>query len=229
MTRLSPQSAGDRALFAILGSNALVIVFAVWQDWGVLPLLWPYWMQSLIIGFYARRRILALQDYCTDGFRINNRPVDPTPETARKTANFFLLHYGFFHVVYLFFLVGLTGSAGADGTVAITNETTGAVNQVYFGHVHALDVISFAVLGLVFWHTHRQSHREHVQADLAGKPSLGTLMFMPYARILPMHLTLILAAAFSGGGVWIFAVLKTVADVVMHTIEHRSLGTIRNV
>lgn len=223
----TPPIDSDRALYAIIGSNALVIIFAIGLDWGVLPLLWPFWMQSLIIGYYARKRILALQDFCTEGFKINNRSVDPTPATARSTANFFALHYGFFHLVYLFFLVGMSSSVGADGTVPITNESTGQVSQVYMGHVDTIDFLSFALLAVTFWRSHRSSHREHVQADLAGKPNLGKLMFMPYARILPMHLTLILAAAFGGGAVWVFAVLKTVADVIMHKFEHRSLGASR--
>ena len=37
-----------------------------------------------------------------------------------------------------------------------------------------------------FVQSHRASHREHVAADLAGTPKLGTLMMLPYARIVPM-------------------------------------------
>ena len=47
-------------------------------------------------------------------------------------------------------------------------------------------------------------------------------MFFPYARILPLHLT-ILAGFFIAGspiGVAFFLVVKTVADLIMHAIEH---------
>lgn len=51
-------------------------------------------------------------------------------------------------------------------------------------------------------------------------------MFLPYARILPMHLTIILGGALGGEGaavVLIFGALKTAADVLMHHVEHRIL------
>ena len=43
----------DSAVRGILFSNLLAIGFAVFDDAGLLMLLWPYWAQSVIIGFYA--------------------------------------------------------------------------------------------------------------------------------------------------------------------------------
>jgi hypothetical protein len=50
-------------------------------------------------------------------------------------------------------------------------------------------------------------------------------MFLPYGRVIPMHLTIILGTFFSGGtaGLLIFGGLKTAADIVMHKVEHRLL------
>ena len=55
-----------------------------------------------------------------------------------------------------------------------------------------------------------------------GRQKIGTLMFYPYARIIPMHLTLILGV-FLDGGLLLFLLLKTLADVIMHVVEHRVL------
>jgi hypothetical protein len=99
----------DSAVRGILFSNLLAIGFAVFDDAGLLMLLWPYWAQSVIIGFYAYRRIAKLQKFKTDGLKINGRSVDPTPETRSSTKNFFALHYGFFHVGYFIFLGAMTG------------------------------------------------------------------------------------------------------------------------
>jgi hypothetical protein len=48
-------------------------------------------------------------------------------------------------------------------------------------------------------------------------------MFLPYLRILPMHLTIILGGLASrDGGAWtlvLFTLLKTAADVAMHVAE----------
>ena len=48
-------------------------------------------------------------------------------------------------------------------------------------------------------------------------------MFFPYLRILPMHLTIIVGGAIGSAGtgaLLFFLVLKTIADVIMHRIEH---------
>ncbi|MCG6118591.1 MAG: DUF6498-containing protein [Aquimonas sp.] len=218
-------STTDRALWAILGSNALTAVVALVSGWGLLQLLWPFWIQSVVIGWFAMQRILKLQAFCTEGFRINQRPVEATPVTRTLTAVFFALHYGFFHFIYFAFLAGFTAAAAAGGgSVAVTDTSSGEVTQVAMGQVRALDWLLFAALGFVFWRSHGGSHREHVEADLAGRPNIGTLMFMPYLRILPMHLTLILGMLLSGGGaVLLFLGLKTAADVGMHRVEHALL------
>lgn len=41
----------DRGLWAIVGANALTLLIAGWQQWGLLQLLWPFWIQSVIIGY----------------------------------------------------------------------------------------------------------------------------------------------------------------------------------
>ena len=60
-------------------------------------------------------------------------------------------------------------------------------------------------------------------ADLAGKPSLGALMFLPYLRVIPMHL-IILASAALGSGMLMtlcFTVLKTASDLTMDYADRR--------
>lgn len=55
---------------------------------------------------------------------------------------------------------------------------------------------------------------------------LGTLMFLPYARVVPMHLTIIfggMLARDSAFALLLFCSLKTAADVLMHYVEHRVL------
>lgn len=222
--RASYQPPGDQAVWGILFTNVLVIAGAMISDGGLLLLLWPYWFQSVVIGIYARRRILKLRNFSTDGFKINDQSVDATPATARKTGNFFALHYGFFHFGYAVFLLAFTSLGGDHGVVPMTIENTGEVVDVAVGRVGALDAVWIAALAIGFWQSHGSSHREHVEADLRGNPNIGTLMALPYARIIPMHLTIILGAFLGGGGaILFFGALKTVADVVMHKAEHRML------
>ena len=213
----------DRALWGILLTNLATLGVALWQDWSVLQLMWPFWIQSLVIGWYARRRMLKLTAFSTEGMRINNRAVEATPETRQRVAGFFALHYGLFHLVYLFFLLALTLTSDAQGFIEVTNESTGAKSMVHIGHVHPFDFLIFAALTVGFVRSHGASHREHVEADLANSPKIGTLMMLPYARIIPMHLTIVLAIPLGGNAMWFFVLLKTAADLIMHRVEHRLL------
>ncbi|MCC5886987.1 MAG: hypothetical protein JJT88_11195 [Gammaproteobacteria bacterium] len=214
----------DHALWGILITNVVTLLWALWQQWSVLQLLWPFWMQSLIIGWYARQRILKITTFCTQGMRVNGRAVEPTPAVARQAANFFLLHYGSFHFVYLIFLIALTFTTDAAGIILVTNESTGVQSEVHIGHVHAVDFLAFVVLALGFLRSHRASHLEHVAFDLGATPKLGMLMMMPYLRVVPMHLAIILAVVFGTGAIGLFVLLKTVVDMAMHKVEHLLLA-----
>ncbi|MCU0754333.1 MAG: DUF6498-containing protein [Xanthomonadales bacterium] len=67
----------------------------------------------------------------------------------------------------------------------------------------------------------------HVDKDLASRPSIGSLAALPYLRVVPMHLTLILGVGLGGGvaGITVFLILKTLADVGLHRYEHQRLQT----
>jgi hypothetical protein len=201
----------DYGLYAILAANVLTLVIAVWRDWSMIELVFPFWMQSIVIGFYARRRILKLRQFTTDDMLVNGKRVDPTAKTQRWIANFFTLHYGLFHLFYLMFIGVFVGSGSADAAPAEPQ----LVEQRYI----------YAAIALSFLISHGASHREHVAADLAGKPNIGTLMFIPYIRIVPMHLTIMLGAMAGGASaIYAFMALKTAADLGMHWVEHRVLA-----
>ena len=48
-------------------------------------------------------------------------------------------------------------------------------------------------------------------------------MFFPYARIVPMHITIVIGGAFlaNQAALFMFLALKTIADIAMHVSEHR--------
>jgi len=192
-------------VLGIVAANALTIALAWWQHWPLVTLLWPYWLQSVIIGWYSRKRILALGAFSlanTSGF---DKGSDEA--TKRSTASFFVLHYGAFHLVYALFLWSLTRH-GMHGMAAY--------------HVSPLDLAFMAAIAISFILTHRATYQRIMAADQQARPNIGGVMFLPYLRILPMHLTIILGvAAGYTGGVMLFAGLKMLADVLMHWIEYR--------
>ena len=196
---LTRHAGTDRSMVALLLSNLVTIVLAVYQHWDVFVLMWIYWGQSVIIGYFNVRRIMDLKEFSTDGFRINNRAVKPTPETQRQTAIFFALHYGIFHLGYLVFLSVDTKVAGG------------------FPLFYVLLCIG------VFYLNHRFSYRYNREQEQDRVPNIGTIMFFPYIRIIPMHLMIVAGVSVFGGSTGaliIFLLLKTAADAAMHFVEH---------
>lgn len=187
---------------SLLISNAIAAGMALVLHWPLETLLWPYWFQSVIIGWYSRKRVLALKNFSTDGLTMNGQTVPVEPQSLRKVARFFTLHYGFFHAGYLAFLLN-------KGAALDLWDRLGVIGVA----------VSFAI-------SHRKSFEQNIEADARGRPNLGALMFLPYLRILPMHLTIIIGHSIGGNGaatVLLFSALKTGADVLMHLANHAIL------
>ena len=123
---------------------------------------------------------------------------------------FFLLHYGGFHFVYLIFLTVITASS----------------DQIGFNTVNLIPAIGLLALNLLF------SARSDIISDKEAKLGPGNLFFIPYLRIAPMHLFIILG--FNGGVdskiPWlhwqdpflIFIVLKTFSDIILHILVNKT-------
>jgi len=157
---------------------------------------------------------------------MNNKPVDVSTKTKITVSIFFLIHYGIFHLAYAFVIVGF-------GIFVIKPSLI----QLLF-MILAITVF-FINHGFSYYHNHRQ--------DLERKPNIGSLMIMPYARIIPMHFTILFGGFFFmfGSFIYLFAsfvigealagylkflgitlvlvfflLLKTLADLLMHVLEH---------
>jgi hypothetical protein len=207
----------DYSGIGILVSNLLVIVLAVVEGWSLGSMMVIYWAQSVIIGIFHVFRMLLLRSFCTDGFTSNGQRVPENAKGKRSTAIFFAVHYGFFHLIYGIFLIAGAATGIGEGAPAAPEPARGAGwfdGPVWF-------VIS--ILGFVAGHGY--SFYQNVKADLANRPNLGVMMFLPYARILPMHLTIILGGMVGAslGSMLLFSGLKTLADYLMHIVEHRVL------
>lgn len=186
---------------ALLLANLLSIALSVWQKWNLGDLLITYWAQSVSIGFFTWLRMRTLKQFTTGDLKMGDRPVEPTPANQRGLSWFFVAHYGFFHLIYLFFLrIG-----AAEGWLPQPSTALVAVGITAFVANQALAYYA------------RRREDENRQVDI------GIVMFFPYARILPMHLTIILGAIlFRGSNLIVLLVLlglKTVADIQMHLME----------
>lgn len=180
-------------------ANALTLTLALIFDWEASWLMWTYWVQSLVVGWYARKRMLALTRFSTEGFTSNGARVPENDGGKRSTANFFALHYGGFHAGYLMFLI-------AEHRVSDWR-----------------DLLVLLACGVSFVYSQRATYAAQHASDLRGKPNLGALMFTPYLRILPMHLAIIFGGGAAGGpGLLIFfTALKTLSDIGLDAIDRR--------
>jgi hypothetical protein len=194
---------------ALLAGNLLTLVLAALLKWPLAVVLWPYWTQSVVIGYFSRKRMLALDDFSTSGMSMgeDGTPVPENEEGKRRTAGFFTLHYGFFHLGYAVFLFGF--ARGLD----------------------ALDWLGIVASAIGFAWSHKLSFDRNIEADVAVRHNLGKLMVLPYLRIVPMHLAILLGAGLmqdpaqggQGMALLVFMLLKTGADIAMHYAEHRIL------
>jgi hypothetical protein len=200
----APHHALDGSVWSLVAANLIALGIARVQGWSMATLMLVYWTQSVIIGVANVFRMLALERFSTENFTINDRPVDPTPETKRQVAAFFALHFGFFHLIYFFFLMGM-----AQGAPLFTPWIWACTATFALNH---------------FW-----SYRYNRDQDRLGTPNIGTLMFTPYLRIVPMHLTFIFGDVFTHAraGLLLFGALKTGADVAMHIATHAQIKMVR--
>ncbi len=191
-------------------SNLLVISFAIADNLSAVELLWIYWTQSVIIGVFNFIKIFTLKEFNTNGIKINNSPLQPTKSAAKFSAVFFLLHYGFFHFIYAVFIgsfpfINHSNNSGPDGKFIL------------------LSAAMFFVSYLIEFINYNKEEKEEL-------PNLGRLISAPYARIIPMHLTIILGGfiglagkVFSGNTnlpvIILFTTIKTIVDLITHSVD----------
>lgn len=200
---MAGEAATDLSIAVLVAANLLALGIAWRTGMSLRSLMFVYWMQSVIIGVTHIIRMMRLERFSTEGFTSMGERLPEDPGSKAQMAFFFLIHFGGFHLVYLVFLVA---SVRGDGLVW---------NPGY------------VLCALVFALNHAYSLRHNLRRDARGRPNLGTLMMLPYARILPMHAAILSGALMSGAGAFaffVFGILKTVADVLMHVVEHHVLG-----
>jgi len=199
-----PASAGlDSSILLLVIANALSLAMAYAEGWGALQLMLIYWGQGVIIGAVNVLRIVTLRNYSTEGWFNHARDwEDRRPPTPGSAALIFAGHYGVF-------VIGI-----------------GSFLAFHMATVHArLDARGFWICMLAFTVSHLWSFLRNFKRDRQGAPRLGDLMALPYLRVLPMHATILIGLVFlnSVGGLLLWGVLRTVADVAMHVVEHDRL------
>lgn len=190
----------DISLWFLVFSNLTTLYFAITQNWNASTILLIYWFQNVTIGFFNFIRIMQIKEVFTEKITIKRIPAQSIQKTNIHSAFFFLFHYGFFHVLYLSFLLNPFFS------------------KVYGTMLDLVEIEFVLVSALLFFLNHLFSYIYNKSRD-TKKQDIHTLMIRPYSRIIPMHLT-ILFGAFFASALPLFLILKTFIDARKHIQEH---------
>ena len=182
----------DPSLWILIAING----YLTWYYYGhpevFTTLIWLYWSQSVLLGLFNFLDILTVR-----------KPAPVTMGTSAifnlrdPAAFFFLFHYGFFHIVYLVFL--------------FTMKQSGPFQWDLFRNFF----YAFLFGQIVNFIQHKIRQRKE-------ETNLSTMFFIPYLRIIPMHLTILLPNFIPVTNLGIFVVLKSVTDVLMYMITSKT-------
>lgn len=178
----------DPGLWMLIAVNCSLVWYYFHHPEAFTTLVWAYWVQSVMLGMFNILDILTVRKIAV--------PVgeDSSSFTRRiPTALFFLVHYGLFHLVYSIFIYGIKPRYPFD-----------------FG-LFEYCIFAFFFGQLLTFIRHKKEQRTHAV-------NLGTMFFIPYLRIIPMHLTILLPSFLGMRSVGIFLILKSLADVVMYIV-----------
>jgi hypothetical protein len=197
------ERSGDRSVVSLVAVNVFALAVAWATGMAAREVILLYLIQSVVIGATSFIRILKLERFDPGSVRINKRALEETPAGKKQIAGFFALHYGVFHAIYLVFVI---------------NPFDPEAEPLGPFWPYALCALAFAV-------SHGYSLAANLAHDAGGRPKIGIIMMLPYARILPMHVIILFGGVLLSGTITfvVFGILKTIADVVMHVVEHRVL------
>ena len=137
--------------------------------------------------------LLTIKNYDTASFKVNNQPLNDKNKGCLPW--FFLVHFGIFHFVYMVFIAVQLGFGVNAGFLLI-------------------GVAAFLLESL-------SSFIRRKQAEEQMKFNIGTIFFLPYLRVIPMHLMIMGSVFLSVQPSVIFLVLKTVADILSFMLYQR--------
>jgi hypothetical protein len=195
------------SLIALIAANLFPVYGVVFLGWEVFPLLMLFWLENIIIGGYNVLKMLLAAPGEAAGW---GEKLFVIP--------FFCVHYGMFAFGHGLFLFGVFGGYFREDMPFPADVAV--VFQIIREAQVAWAVLALAVshgLSFVLNYIGRGEYRQ-VRA--------GQLMAQPYARVVLLHVTIILGGFLLMvlqspiAGLLLLLVLKTVLDIRAHLREH---------
>jgi hypothetical protein len=192
-------------VYALVVANLVPVLGILFSSWDVFSVLFFYWLESAVVGFYNIPKLLLV------GATLH--PESRKPELGSIISRgklvcvvFFTLHYGIFMLAHLVFILAL------------------------FPHSQSLlqpILTALVALGVSHGISFNKNYLDNREYQ---KTNIGAQMFAPYRRIVVMHLVLIIGGwvvALTGGGTLALTAIvavKIVIDVILHFREHLRLS-----
>ncbi|TSC82598.1 MAG: hypothetical protein G01um101420_265 [Parcubacteria group bacterium Gr01-1014_20] len=209
---------------ALIIANFVPLVGVIFFGWSLFLILFLYWAESAVIGFFNVLKMLTaantLKPNQEDSAGIMLKNARRIPLFLLKTflIGFFIFHYGVFMLVHLSFIIVLFSPWSPFAV--LSSQATGfevTLPNLIFQILYPI-LFLFVSHGISYYVNFRK-RGEYLIANLP------TLFGEPYARIILMHLVIILsgfAITFVGGGMiplMTMVILKTIFDLKAHAKE----------
>jgi hypothetical protein len=196
---------------ALLVANLIPIFGVLFWNYDLGNILIIYWAESAVIGLYTLVKMIT----STVHEGLSGIPI-------LFIAPFFIVHFGGFMAGHLVFILIIASSGFSSGEVDMS------LYQVFY---EKTATIHWPLIALVL------SHGFSFALNFIGKKeykkiNTGNLSTAPYARIIVMHITIVIGAFATiifGNSIAflvLFIFLKIFMDAGAHIREHEKLGSI---
>ena len=179
----------DIGLLATFGMNVYLVV-AYMQNHAIIDtVILLFYVQSVLIGVFN----------VLDIFTVTNIANKDSKTMSKGCSGlFFMVHYGGFHFVYLFFLPTI---------IHIKN-----VNW-HFALLAFYLLLTSCIITFI-----QDKWRNRTEAI-----NINAMFFMPYVRVIPMHLVILAPKFLNISAPLLFLVLKTLADLVTYSVYKKAV------
>ncbi len=200
------------ASLALILMNLLPLIGVIFFNWDVGIIIFLYWLENVVIGLLNVIKILSSRGTVHGG--------------ARKEklggliflSGFFAIHYGIFCFGHYTFIHSFF-----DGLPEFSNIPS----RLFEGF------LIWPLLGLLFSHSISMIVNFYGKGEYLSR-SASTQMFMPYTRIMILHVVIIFGGFLAQimnnalGPLIILILIKTIIDLGSHQVEHSNKDSLLN-
>lgn len=186
---------------ALIIGNLVPVIGVVFFEWQLFPLILLYWLENVVIGIFNAFKMLT----CSGSESFLQRIF---------MTLFFSVHYGMFCFGHGTFVVDLFGGDLDSIPAALQIITQNG--------------LQLALIALVVSHGFSFLQNFMVRGEFR-QMSVSLVMFMPYKRIIVLHVFIIFGGlalqtfGVTQMGLVVLALVKIGADLMAHKIEHKKV------